>query len=617
MRSTEIINEIKKEIGYEFPSDTQFVVCSGALEVLRKNGKTIVRYEKTRDIVRAALILKSYEDSDDFDIIENKNFNGVSLMIDCSRNAVRNDKTVKKLIRIAAAAGYSSVLLYMEDTYEIKEEPMFGYLRGKYTVAELKELNAYADKWGVELIPNVQTLAHMNQLTRYKYSHFKCFDCSDILLVGSERTYELIDEMFATLSDCFTSDKIHVGMDEAWLLGRGKYMDENGCRPKFDIFLEHLNRVCSIADKYNLKPIIWSDMLWRIAYSDEKFRTENGEYKIPEEILNKVPKNLTLWHWDYSGLNEEYYSEKIKFHKQFKNPVWFAGGTAQVNRGFIPHLTYSMKVAEAAIRAAKNNGVEYLVETVWGDNGGECPVFAALPAIVHYSYTAKGIPKERLKKEFKTLTGYDFDDFIKIEEAQTFCGMCTDDVGNPAKYGLYNDVFSGYCDAVIKSEDKEFFKVAGESVKTLRGGEYGYLFETAYALNRVLHLKYDIGIRLRNAYRAKDVTELGKCVYDLEEIISRLEIFIKLYRKQWLIENKPQGLEIQEIRLGGLKERLSGCKDRLKEYLDGKTDIIPELEEELIPAAISRKRTGGRCDLFSYEAIASVNAFDGYTEVDV
>ena len=613
----EIINEIQKEIGYNFPANTRFIICNDALEVSRVNGETIIRYEKTSDIVRAALILKSYDDLSDFDIYERKDFDGVSLMIDCSRNAVRNEKTIKKLIRIAAATGYSSVLLYTEDTYEVKGEPMFGYLRGKYTVAELKELSAYADKWGIELIPNIQTLAHMNQLTRYKYSHFKCFDCSDILLVGSERTYELIDEMFATISECFISDKIHVGMDEAWLLGRGRYMDENGCRPKFDIFLEHLSKVCALADKWGLKPIIWSDMLWRIAYSDEKYKDASGEIKLPEEILNKVPENLTLWHWDYSGLNEEHYSEKIKFHRQFKNPVWFAGGTAQINRGFIPHLTYSMKVAEAAIGAAKNNGVKYLVETVWGDNGGECSVFAALPAIVHYIYTAKGIKVERLRKEFKTLTGYDFNEFIKIEEAQTFCGKCTEDVGNPAKYGLYNDVFSGYLDAVITPKDKEFFKMAGESVKTLRGGEYGYLFETAYALNKVLYLKYDMGIRLRNAYKTKNVTELGRCACDLDEIIAILEDFIKIYRRQWLTENKPQGLEIQEIRLGGLKERLSGCRDRLKEYLEGKAEDIPELEQELIPAAISRKRSGGRCDLFSYEAIASVNAFDGYTEVDV
>lgn len=174
-------------------------------------------------------------------------------MVDCSRNAVKNIQTVKKLIRNLAMIGYTSLMLYTEDTYEVENEPMFGYLRGRYTKAEMKELDAYANQWGIELIPCIQTLAHLNQLTRYKYSHFKCFDCEDILFVGEERTYALIDNMFKTLSECYASRRIHIGMDEAWLLGRGKYLNKNGLAPRFEILCVHLQKICEIARKYGLK----------------------------------------------------------------------------------------------------------------------------------------------------------------------------------------------------------------------------------------------------------------------------------------------------------------------------------------------------------------------------
>ena len=151
----------------------------------------------------------------------------------------------------------------------------------------------------------------------------------------------------------------------------------------------------------------------------------------------------------------------------------------------------------------------------------------------------------------------------------------------------------------------------------MENGEYGYLFRTAISLNEVLALKYDVGIRLRNAYRKKDKEELKILAETLGKIEEKIGAFIKDYRKQWLKENKPQGLEIQEIRLGGLKERIKGCRERLEEYLGGESENIPELEEKLLPAAVSRMRNPGRCDLFSHEAIASVNAFDGFTEVDV
>jgi hypothetical protein len=70
---------------------------------------------------------------------------------------------------------------------------------------------------------------------------------------------------------------------------------------------------------------------------------------------------------------------------------------------------------------------------------------------------------------------------------------------------------------------------------------------------------------------------------EMGEVIEGVDNFLQAYRKQWLTLYKPQGLEVQEIRLGGLKERLSCCLERLGAYLDGKADAIDELEQELLP----------------------------------
>lgn len=618
MNITKILDEIKTEIDFNLPlNKIDFVKTDSGLKIDCKSGKVAVLYSKKSDIARALLIVKANGTNEDYSIKEYNDFSDVCLMIDCSRNAVRNIDTVKKLIRNIAMMGYNSLMLYTEDTYEVNNEPMFGYLRGRYTKSELKELDAYANELGIELIPCIQTLAHLNQLTRYKYSHFKCFDCSDILLVGNKRTYELIDNIFSTLSECFSSKIAHVGMDEAWLLGRGSYLDQNGYKKPFEIILSHLNAVCKLADKYGITPMIWSDMFWRIAYTDPNCKDADGKVKIPEEILNKIPKNLILCHWDYHSIVPEGFTEKLEIHKQFKNEIWFAGGTSMDNRGYVPLLSYSMNTAKAAIKEARKFQVRHLVETSWGDNGGECAIFSQLPAIMHYSYTALDISEERLKQEFYALTGYDFDEFIKIEYGQNFCGKHEKDFANPLKYGLFNDLLLGYVDTVINPEDKKYFVKASLEIKTMLSGQYGYLFETAYALNDLMSIKYDLGIRLRKAYKEKDVKKLKEIYKDIEITIDKLGKFILVYRKQWLKENKPNGLEIQEIRLGGLKERLIGSKLRLAEYIDGKIKEIPELAETLNKDAVSRIKSDGRCDLFSYMAIASVNSFDGFTEVDV
>ena len=192
-------------------------------------------------------------------------FRKFGVMIDCSRNAVMNVSAFKKMVNILSSLGYNTVRLYTEDTYEVDGEPYFGYLRGRYTKAELREMDEYAAERGVELIPCIQTLAHLGAIFRYvEYGKIK--DIDDILLVGEERTYELIEHMFHSLSECFSSRNVHIGMDEAFMLGKGKYLEKNGLEDRALIIKKHLDRVLDIAERYGFACEIWGDMYMHPAY---------------------------------------------------------------------------------------------------------------------------------------------------------------------------------------------------------------------------------------------------------------------------------------------------------------------------------------------------------------
>ena len=106
-------------------------------------------------------------------------------MGDCSRNAVYNISTAKQMIRYLARMGYDSMMLYTEDTYELPGYPYFGHMRGHFSETELTELDNYATMFGIELIPCIQTLAHMSTALRWPdFDGYK--DSEDILLVGDE-----------------------------------------------------------------------------------------------------------------------------------------------------------------------------------------------------------------------------------------------------------------------------------------------------------------------------------------------------------------------------------------------------------------------------------------------
>lgn len=151
----------------------------------------------------------------------------LGLMIDCSRNSVMNLTALKNLIPILSKAGYNSLQLYTEDTYEVKNEPYFGYFRGRYTKLEIRELDSFAASYGIELIPCIQTLAHVRALFRWP-QYREINDTADILLAEDERTYSLIDNMFSSLAECFSSRNVNIGMDEAHNLGQGRYKEQHG-----------------------------------------------------------------------------------------------------------------------------------------------------------------------------------------------------------------------------------------------------------------------------------------------------------------------------------------------------------------------------------------------------
>lgn len=148
-------------------------------------------------------------------------------MLDSSRNAVMTVDGIKDLLRKMAMMGLNTLMIYTEDTYEVKEYPYFGYMRGRYTEGELRECDQYAADLGIEMIPCIQTLAHLTEALKWNYA-IPLRDTADILLAGSKETYTFLEHLIEAASRPFQSKRIHIGMDEAHQLGLGKYLDKHG-----------------------------------------------------------------------------------------------------------------------------------------------------------------------------------------------------------------------------------------------------------------------------------------------------------------------------------------------------------------------------------------------------
>lgn len=525
------------------------------------------------------------------DKITMKNFDNLGIMIDCSRDAVPNTKELKRFIKVISQMGYNMLMLYTEDTYEVENEPYFGYKRGRYSSDELKDIDSYAASLGVELVPYIQTLAHLGSLLRWRAYRHKIFDIDDILLIDEPQTYELIENVFSTLEKTFSSRRVHLGFDEAHHVGLGKYLDLHGTTDRYQLLLKHLNKVCEIAKKYGFETtMITNDLFFNM--SPGVFCSDDVR-DFPKEITEKVPKNCELVHWDYFGTEEKRYDAMLNSTRKLSENVWFSGGAWTWNT-FSPHNRYSMTRNEIAMRSCVKNGIRNAFFTLWGDNGGECPYEAVFPSLMHVAAIAQGLSQDEMKERFYQITGERFDDFIDMDLPNYIFG---EDVPvespyfqhsacNYCKTHLYDDPFLGTmsanlaeCDASI---EKEYAKRLHEHSENSK--EYGFMYETMACLADVLSVKLLLAKKTREIYRAGDKQALiALATNDYNECIKLAEKFYKAFRNQWYTVNKTFGFEIHDARLGGLRCRLENCRDILLAYANGDISEIAELEEDILP----------------------------------
>lgn len=508
-------------------------------------------------------------------------FERFGTMIDCSRNAVMKPEAVKRWIDILADLGYNTLLLYTEDTFQLDTHPYFGHLRGRYSQQELKEIDDYAYGKGIELMPCIQTLAHLNQLFQWScYAPIR--DCYDILLPGEEQTYALIEEMFRVVSKTFRSKHVNIGMDEAHMLGRGQYLSRFGLKDRTEILLDHLNRVSQIAKKYDLQLSMWGDMFFHMLNDAGDDMTS---IDITAEVRGKVPDNVDLIYWDYYSCEAQHYDEQLKKHNACKEGVWFAGGLWSWT-GFAPHNAFSMDATRAAFAACKANGTKNVFLTLWGDDGAECSLFSLLPSLYYAAQLAKGMDDlVQIKAGFEEKFGIGFDDFMLLDlpgtpTASPVPPQWPTGPNDPEKYMFYTDCFMGKFDGTVCKGDGAAYAACAQSLSALSPvPTYEYLFRSAKALCDVMAIKMELGIRTRAAYKEGRAADL---LPDYRALLAKLEIFYTTYRTQWLTDNKPQGFEIQDIRLGGLMQRVKHCIWRLEEYAAGRITNIDELEEPVL-----------------------------------
>ncbi len=607
---------LREGVGYIAP-DLNMTLCDDGikvafrheagdmLSVTRSGNDVVITYGERVHVFRALSLLAQHIDDTAYTTREKCYFNSNGVMFDVSQsNTLMTVDHVKFMLRRMAQMGLNMLMLYNEDNYEIEGWPYFGYMRSRFTAEDIREIDDYAYALGIEQVPCIQTLAHLNDALKWP-----CFsgmrEDRACLLPGEERVYEFLEQAIVAATANVRTKRIHIGMDEAMKLGRGHYYDKHGAVNAGQIMLEHLHRVMEILRRHGLEPMLWGDMFFQRIFGAHSYYKQdygnqeattvpvtlpNGmEQEADLSYLEKYPMDAQLIAYGYTPDSYEAWDMIINQGKFVGRDPVFAGGIWNW-LGFAPNWFYSFNSAIPQLRACKANGIKDVFATTWGDEAAECPIDVTLLGMQLWAELgyAEDYDEKKLRERFEFVTGADFDATMLLEKIDAIPGTMENNVEgfNASKCLLWQEPSFGLLDKELFGLEDEIeahyralapmFRAEAEKPSDLARafGLYARLCD-------VMEYKATVGCRLKTAYDANDRATLSRYVNEvLPLLIERQREFYEYHRAMFYDENKPLGFEVFDIRHAIVMQRTKTLLWRLTQYLAGEIDGMQELADE-------------------------------------
>mmetsp|Transcript_43867 Transcript_43867/g.139798 ORF Transcript_43867/g.139798 Transcript_43867/m.139798 type:complete len:608 (+) Transcript_43867:534-2357(+) len=335
-------------------------------------------------------------------------------MVDASRGAVPTVPYLRRLFLRLAIAGFNRVILYMEDTYEVEGEPWFGYKRGRYTREDLQELDRAASRAGLELVPGLQMLGHLEQVLQWpRFSPLR--DTRGTLLslpVGDDdggQVTALLRSMLRSAVAGIRGRRVHLGMDEAFGLGTGGYAKRarggHTILPP-EIFAQHLARVLRLCEEEGIQPMLYTDMLFRLGADAASYEGDGGYYDVSAAAMaasTEVARaalgssGAELVYWSYGHTDVSHFGKMFRKHAPLLGgaggrKLVLASGIFSWNR-FWARLPFAFDAIDAAAAASHAAGVRDLYVCMWQDDGAEVAPASIHAGLHYYAEAMRGSPR--------------------------------------------------------------------------------------------------------------------------------------------------------------------------------------------------------------------------------
>lgn len=278
---------------------------------------------------------------------------------DISRGQVSTLENFKDIIRRLARYKQNVYMPYLEDMFRFESHPLIGKSRGALTREQVEELDVFARKRHVDIIPIFQTLGHMeNMLLLPEYVEYAEFPGAASLNISDERIYDLLQEFFDEIVPAFSSKYFHMAADESWDVGRGaskEIVQELGIA---GAHAEHFNRVYTMLKAMGKEVIMYGDIATGLGQAIPGY----------PEVLEQLPDDIIMVYWDYWV--QRSYADKAEIFKNAGQPFMVSPGVWNWHPIFPDNINAPVNIRIMA-RTGVETGAIGFINSSWGDYGGE------------------------------------------------------------------------------------------------------------------------------------------------------------------------------------------------------------------------------------------------------
>lgn len=262
------------------------------------------------------------------------------------------------LLDLIKAAHYNAVLAEWEDTFPWSVDPLFRS-ETAYTPEEICQFAAKAKKLGIEIIPLVQCLGHMETPLKFsKYASLReVAELNDTINPLAPGAYDLVQSMVRDVLTLLPDTKhFHLGGDEAWSFcthpDTKAFVESCG---KGALYMKHVEPLLDMLIEKKIRPILWHDMMI------------DWDHASLTNLKHKA--DLCVWGYTESPMKTtSHYNVKYieKFHK-IGITMW--GGTAYKGADELDtegsKIEQRIENAYAWIKTAKRYSMKGIIATGW------------------------------------------------------------------------------------------------------------------------------------------------------------------------------------------------------------------------------------------------------------